>query len=235
MSMAGEAYQTMTEARRQPGSPALTTLKKAAYDRFQQSLLNGQLRPGQVVSQRDLVDMMGISIGALRELLPRLEGEGLLTVMPQRGIQITAVDLPMIRDAFQMRMAFEREAVLTAVRQMPDAVLEAQRRLHVDVLERLKSAPSTALLDEGQAVDYAFHDLLITNTQNEFLIQSYQVNAIRVRLINLDRIRLNETVLPSAFADHLGVIDAILARDRARAVEAIDAHIRNARERAIAL
>ncbi|RUT28344.1 GntR family transcriptional regulator [Arsenicitalea aurantiaca] len=228
----------MVQARRQTQparAQALTAVKKAAYDRFQQALLQGRLRPGQIVSQRDLVAMMGLSIGALRELLPRLQAEGLLNVMPQRGIQITVVDLPLIRDAFQMRMALEREAVLTAIRQMPDAVLEAQRQIHLDVLERLKSNPSPELLDEGQAVDYAFHDLLVTATGNEFLIQGYQVNAIRVRLINLDRIRLNETILPSAFADHIGVIDAILARDRARAVEAIDAHIRNARERAIAL
>ena len=73
-----------TDARR-----SLPSVKKAAYDTFQQALLQGKLRPGQVLSQKDLVVLLDLSIGALRELLPRLEAEGLLHVMPQRGIQIT--------------------------------------------------------------------------------------------------------------------------------------------------
>ena len=126
------------------------SVKKAAYDRFQQALLLGHLRPGQVVSQKNLVDLLGLSIGALRELLPRLEAEGLLHVMPQRGIQITVIDLPMIRDAFQMRMAFEREAVIWAVKNMPDETLTGLRRQHEAILERLDSEPGAAILEEGQ-------------------------------------------------------------------------------------
>lgn len=212
-------------------------LRKAAYDRFQQALLQGRLRPGQLVSQKELISLLDMSIGALRELLPRLEAEGLIHVMPQRGIQITAIDLPMIRDAFQMRIALEREAVLAAVRSMADEVIAEQERLHRDILDRLRAepAPPAAFFDEGQDVDSAFHDLLITGTGNDLIINAYNVNTIRIRLIKLDRIRLTKLTLPSAFADHLAVIDALKARDPAAAVAAIEAHVRNARDRALEL
>ena len=212
-------------------------LKKAAYERFQEALLQGRLRPGQLVSQKELISLLDMSIGALRELLPRLESEGLLHVLPQRGIQITAIDLPMIRDAFQMRIALEREAVLVAVRKMPDDVIAEQERLHRDVLDRLNADGERPpeFFDEGQAVDSAFHDLLIGSTGNELMIQTYNVNSIRIRLIKLDRIRLTKLTLPSAFADHLAVIEALKARDAAAAVAAIEAHIRNARDRAVEL
>ena len=212
-------------------------LKKAAYDRFQQALLQGRLRPGQVVSQRELVSLLDMSIGALRELLPRLEAEGLLHVMPKRGIQITSIDLPIIRDAFQMRIALEREAVLAAVRKMSDEVIEQQERLHRDILERCTEAASlpAEFFEEGQDVDSAFHDLLITSTNNELMIQAYNVNSIRIRLIKLDRIRLTKLTLPSAFADHLAVIEALKSRDAAAAVAAIETHVRNARNRALEL
>lgn len=211
------------------------SVKKAAYDRFQQELLAGRLRPGEFVSQRELVQTLDLSIGALRELLPRLESEGLLTVMPQRGIQITTIDLPMIRDAYQMRMAFEREATLHAVDRMPDAVLEAQKRLHLEILDRLKAERTPAFFEESQVVDSGFHETLIDFTANELLIQAYDVNSIRVRLIKLDRITLSATTLPAAFGDHLSIIDAILERDRWKAAAAMEAHIRNARERALAI
>lgn len=211
------------------------SVKKAAYERFQQELLAGRLRPGQVVSQRELVATLGLSIGALRELLPRLEAEGLLNVMPQRGIQITTIDLPMIRDAYQMRMAFEREATLFAVDRMKDEMIEAQKRLHFQILERLQQDRSPAFFEESQDVDSSFHELLIGFTENELLIQAYDVNSIRVRLIKLDRITLSATTLPAAFGDHLAIIDAILERDRWKAAAAMETHIRNARERALAI
>jgi DNA-binding GntR family transcriptional regulator len=211
------------------------SVKKAAYERFQQELLAGRLRAGEFVSQRELVQTLDLSIGALRELLPRLEAEGLLTVMPQRGIQITTIDLPMIRAAYQMRMAMEREAVLYAVDRMPDEMVIEQKRLHLEILERLKTERTPEFFEESQDVDSRFHEALIGFTENELLIQAYDVNSIRVRLIKLDRITLSATTLPAAFGDHLSIIDAILERDRWKAAAAMETHIRNARERALAI
>jgi len=53
-------------------------------------------------------------------------------------------------------------------------------------------------------------------------------------MIRLDRIRLNPVVLAPALADHLDIIEALLKRDRARALKAIEKHIQNARLRAVA-
>jgi DNA-binding GntR family transcriptional regulator len=217
------------------GEPELRSVKQAAYERFRQALFDGRLRPGQFVSQRELVALLGLSIGALRELLPRLQFEGLLNVMPQRGIQITQIDLPMIRQAFQMRMAFEREAVITAVRKLDDVLLDQQESLHRNILEEVRQKPSADLFGRGQQIDDGFHNLLVAVTQNDLLIQAYAVNAIRIRLIKLDRITLSASVLPSAFGDHLTIIAAIRSRDVHAAIDAMDRHMMNARERALEL
>jgi DNA-binding GntR family transcriptional regulator len=208
--------------------------RQTAYQRFQRLLLAGQIQPGQNLSQRDLVSKLGISLGALRELLPRLEAENLLAVLPQRGIQITTVDLRMIRESYQMRLAYEREATIYALEHVGDEALQQQRALHASILERASSSGiSGALLDEAQKIDSDFHDFLIGATGNEILIQAYSINAIRVRMIQLDRIRLNPVVLAPALADHLDIIDALLQRDRGRAVMAMETHIHNARLRAV--
>jgi DNA-binding GntR family transcriptional regulator len=178
---------------------------------------------------------LGLSIGALRELLPRLQFEGLLRVMPQRGIQITQIDLPMIRQAFQIRAAFEREAVLHAVRKLDDATLDAQEALHRSIMEDVRTKPDQALFERGQQVDDGFHNLLIAGTQNDLLIQAYGVNSIRIRLIKLDRVTLSAAVLPAAFADHLAIIAAIRSRNPHEAMDAMDRHMMNARERALEL
>lgn len=221
---------------RKASEPAMTENplnRQAAYRQFQQELLSGAIRPGQNLSQRDLVTRLGVSLGALRELLPRLEAEGLLQVLPQRGIQIRTVDLRLIREAYQMRMAYEREATIAAIDGIGDEPLREQRRILVEVMERARQVISGELLAEAQAIDTGFHEFLISATGNDLMVQAYAINAIQVRMIQLDRIRLNPVVLAPALADHLEIIDGILARDRAKAVQAMEHHIHNARARAV--
>jgi len=211
------------------------SVRRLAYDRFQRLLLSGRLRPGHVISQRELIAMLDVSLGALRELLPRLESEGLLSVMPQRGIQITAVDLRSIRNAYQMRMAFEREAVSSAIQMVSDADLLRQKALHLDILDRAAHGADQSLLEEAQSVDVGMHAFLIEATGNDMLIQAYGIVSIRVRLINVDRMRLTPDVLPVALGEHICILDALLARDENAALAKMREHIESARTRAVLL
>lgn len=206
---------------------------QAGYQKFQAALLEGRLRPGQLVSQKELGAMLNLSVGALREILPRLQSEGLLNVQPKRGILIPAIDLQMIRNAFQMRAALEREAVLHAVRKMSDEELLQQRKSHEDVLEELARSEGRDVPVQGQKIDEGLHLALIDGTGNALLQHAYDINNIRIRLINVDRLRLTRATMPEAFTDHLAVIEAILMRDADKAVKAMDAHIVNARNRAM--
>lgn len=213
-----------------------SSVKQRAYARFQMQLLSGNVKPGQFISQRAIVDMLDVSLGAVRELLPRLEAEGLVQVHPQRGIQITTVDLPMIRNAYQLRSAFEREAVISAVSKLTDEVIDAQLDLHERILARAAAeAFSMEIAQDAQQVDTGMHMALVEATGNDLLINAYNVNAIRVRLINVDRMQMTQSVLPTALGNHLEILRAIKARDTAAAVSAMEAHIRAARDRAVAM
>jgi DNA-binding GntR family transcriptional regulator len=222
------ATEASANPRSQDGS-----VRGSAYERFQVNLLSGKIRPGELVSQRELVAMLDVSLGALRELLPRLEAEGLLTVIPQRGIQITAIDIRMIRNAYQLRMALEREAVISAIEMVSTDALQRQLAIHRDILERAARNTTEALLHEAQEVDFGMHRFLMAATENEQLIRSYEIVGIRVRLINIDRMRLTPTVLPQALGDHLRILEAIMNRDRTSAVSAMEHHVIEARNRAV--
>ena len=56
----------------------LQSLRAQAYDRFTQKVLIGQLKPAQFVSQRELVKVLDMPLGAVREMIPRLEAARLL-------------------------------------------------------------------------------------------------------------------------------------------------------------
>ena len=115
----------MSAARRAPRSE--TKLRERAYDAFTEQLLRADIRPGQFVSQRELVALTGQPLGAIRELIPRLEAEGLIVTVPQRGLQILPVDINLIRNAFQFRLILEREAVAAFTQGASDAAIERAR------------------------------------------------------------------------------------------------------------
>ncbi len=58
-----------------------------------------------------MVAITGLPLGAIRELVPRLEAEGLIRTAPQRGMQVPQVDINLVRNAFQFRLFLEEAAV----------------------------------------------------------------------------------------------------------------------------
>ena len=88
----------LAQARPEPSSQ-----RARAYQGFTQQILSGNIRPGQFVSQRELMTLLDMPLGAVREMIPRLEAGGLVKTVPQRGLQIAHVDLKLVRNAFQVR------------------------------------------------------------------------------------------------------------------------------------
>jgi DNA-binding GntR family transcriptional regulator len=66
---------------------------------------------GSFVTQRELAQLACMPLGAIREMIPRVEAEGLLRSIPQRGLQVAHLDVAMVRDAFHLREIIEVEAI----------------------------------------------------------------------------------------------------------------------------
>ena len=211
-------------------------LREKAYDAFKQHLLARDILPGQFVSQRELVELTGLPLGAIRELVPRLEAEGLIRTVPQRGMQVAHIDVPLIRDAFQFRVFIEKEAMALFVESASDAVVSALVEGHRSVLQRALSQEVTpALVAEAQAVDWGFHDSVVDALGNEIVSKAYRVNAIKIRLIRQEHIRIHDQIVAPVMQEHLRIMEALERRDAPAAVAALVAHINRARDRALGL
>ena len=142
-------------------------LRDRAYESFRQHLLAMNLRPGQFISQRELVALTGLSLAAIREMIPRLEADGLIVTVPKRGLQIAAMDLKLVRNAFELRRILECEAVAVFTRHASDAEIAALVAAHQAVLARATAGDrSKQLLDQAQTTDWAMHDVLIDSLGN---------------------------------------------------------------------
>lgn len=208
-------------------------LRDQAYHAFLQHLLDGRLAPGSFVTQRELVTLTGFPLGAVREMIPRLEADGLMQAFPQRGLQVAAVDLRLVREAFQLREIVESAAVAHFALTAPVAAIAEQRAVLDRVMLGGKGAITDALLAEAQAMDWNFHDAIVAHMGNRLLTEVHRVNIIRIRMIMQDRVALSPEALPPACSEHASILAAIERRDDAAAVAALRAHLDSARQRAL--
>ncbi|MDB5744502.1 MAG: transcriptional regulator, GntR family [Polaromonas sp.] len=218
-----------------PHAPPVS-LRAQAYQSFQQQIVDANIRAGQFVSQRELMQLLDMPLGAVRELIPRLEAEGLVKTVPQRGLQVAHVDLKLINNAFQLRLLLEREAASRFVSVIADRDLAAIELAHLEIVRRARgSVIDASLLKDATAVDWGLHDLMIDTLGNELISEVYRINSLRVRLIKLEGSTLSPEVLIPAMEEHLWFIEALKRRDAQAVVERLSHHIESAHRRVLGL
>ncbi|WNJ91402.1 GntR family transcriptional regulator [Bosea sp. 685] len=208
-------------------------LRERAYASFTERLLAREIKPGQFVTQRELVALTGLPLGAIRELIPRLEAEGLIKTVPQRGMQVAHVDLNLIRNAFQFRLFLEREATALYAANATDTEIAEQRERHEAIIARAEAGGDEALIEDAEDVDRLMHEAIIDHLDNDIVSKAFRVTWLKIRLIRQYETRIQNHILVPVMRDHLKIITAIEARDPVRAAEEMSLHIGNARMRAM--
>lgn len=208
-------------------------LREKAYESFTERLLSREIKPGQFISQRELVELTGLTLGAIRELIPRLEAEGLITTVPQRGMQVAHVDLSLIRNAYQFRLFLEAQAVALFAQARTDAAVASLRASHESIIARAEAGERETLIADAEATDRSLHEAVIDHLDNEIISNAFRVNWIKIRLIRQNETRLYADLVIPVMRDHLKVIEAIEAKNSEAAVAAMSFHINQARSRAI--
>jgi DNA-binding GntR family transcriptional regulator len=174
-------------------------------------------------------------LGAIRELIPRLEAEGLIVTVPQRGMQVAHVDLSLIRNAYQLRLFIETQATQLYATARTDQAIAALRASHEAIIRRAEAGERDTLIADAEATDRSLHETIIDHLGNEIISNAFRVNWIKIKLIRSYETRLYAELVIPVFRDHLKVIEAIERRDPEAAVAAMTAHINQSRSRAIDL
>lgn len=198
---------------------------QALYKRVRDAINDGTLRPGERLVENKLADAAGISRTPVREVLHRLETEGLIET--EAGGRIKKVIHRPTRDEV---------ADLLAVRETLEGMagkLAATMRseLDVQILETFLEAYARAV-EKGDLADvvranFAFHDEVWRIARNQYL--SEQLSSIRRSIQRLQgdnpalKDRLQETL-----ADHQAIVAAVKAGNADEAGELLLLHIRKA-------
>ena len=207
-------------------------LSTEAYEKFKARILSGDLKPGQMISQRELAEFAGMSMGPARDAIQRLAFESLLRIHPNRGIQVTEVSYRMIRSAYQLRSVLETSAIERFVQVAEDETILAMIREASDLSEECQAGVNEEFRIRAIEADWRMHDAFIRSMDNELIDETHQANHARIMLVRLSN-KNAEIRLASALKEHLGILEACLARDGAAAKTRLIEHIDLSKEKAM--
>jgi GntR family transcriptional repressor for pyruvate dehydrogenase complex len=211
-----------------------------AAQQLEQRIRTGEWKPGgNLPSQRNLAEELGISRNSLREALAKLESLGLIEVHPSKGVtvldpsktsktshpKLDISDRYSIREVMQLRLVLEKLAVQLALNVITPSGINKLQQI---VKEMTAAADSENLVSLAER-DEAFHELIFSLAGNLLLSDTYL--SIR-KLANLSRDlaytdpeRIHEPI-----AEHQKVVNAFKSKPD-KAVAMMEQHVRSAAER----
>ena len=110
-------------------------LRDVVFNTLRQSILTGELKPGERLMEIHLADKLGVSRTPIREAIRKLELEGLVTMIPRRGAEVAQITEKSLRDVLEVRRALDALAVELACERITPSQLE-QLREACDAFER---------------------------------------------------------------------------------------------------
>ena len=125
-------------------SQTKTSLKLQAYQYLKTKILNCEYRPNEFLNEQKLCAEMGnISRTPMRDALGRLEQEGLITILPKKGLMVSGITEEDVHSMFEMRLLVEPYALRTYGSGIPREQLETFAELmhHPDSITDLPSRP----------------------------------------------------------------------------------------------
>lgn len=193
------------------------------------AILQGVLQRGERLSEVRL--MRGFDFGRtpLREALNQLEREGLVVSQPNSGYSVTNLDIDTVCDLLVVREGLDALAAEIAVETARQADLDALASVmaEIDALDRNHESTPEVYARELE-LGLKVHEVIVTATRNKALIEITQRVYDQLRLALWVEVWWVEQ-WAIAVAEHRAIVDAVLARDPVRAVEAACAHVRSSR------
>jgi DNA-binding GntR family transcriptional regulator len=185
-------------------------------------MVNGELKPGEKVSEQALCARFGVSRTPLREALKVLAAEGLLILSPNRGASVARVTPQEIDELFPIMGALEALAGEIACTRITPAQLAKLREMHEAMVEHYRHGESAPYL----RLNRALHEKIFEIAGNHALTQMYQTLMVRIHAVRFIAKKSPER-WKEAIEDHDRMMEALTARDGARLGAVLREHLRH--------
>lgn len=203
------------------------TLTGAIAKHMRDAIVRGEYAPGARLPENALSKELNASRGTVREALRTLADDGLIEIIPRRGMFVSQLSVRVTREITSLRALMEPYAARLALEASgTDPAIQTDVRAAFDALkEAIATGDPPAVAD----ADVGFHKAVFARCGHQMLLarlETLQVLSWRLVLTN----QLYASDAATLIGQHAPIVAAVEARDPARLEEAVRAHVNEAGE-----
>jgi GntR family transcriptional regulator, rspAB operon transcriptional repressor len=140
-------------------------MQRNVYEELKKRIVELDLKPGDVLHEKDIAEMFSVSRTPIREALIRLEGDGLVKARPRRGTYITEISLRHLKESYAIRTHLSALVGQLSVAHATTSELDNMEQ----VLQKIEEQSDARTL---RMLDLSFHDLVNQATHNTLLVET---------------------------------------------------------------
>lgn len=195
------------------------TLNQKVYKIIKEMIMDGELKTGSKLNEEDIAKLIGVSATPVRETFRTLEMEGLVEIIPYRGVFLKKYSIEEIEEAYKCREVLECLAIELSINNLNKKDLEK-------LLEEIERPQ-----EEG-----TFYEL--SNKFDEIIYQTTNKKMIGKLINQLKHIILHDRNVSAydkkrtreILKEHKEILENLIKKDLEGAKEAIRKHIKNGYE-----
>ena len=191
-------------------------LREQVCDYLKKEIGSRRIRPGDFINLRQLSTELGISITPLRDALLQLECEGMVNILPRRGIMIREFTLKDIENYYDMLSVLESHAMESAIYNLKKEHCRIMRKIN----EEIRECAYNKQFDNGRALNKTFHTIYLSLSENSYTQTLWSNTWSRLFYCPTNIVHSIEWEL-ICYNQHEGLISAIEEQDLHKAVHYI--------------
>ena len=194
--------------------------------KLQEDILTGQMRPGEKIIEQRLCERYGASRTPVREALHQLELDGLVEYILNRGYFVIGMSEQNFEDMFDLRKAYEMQAVKWAIERITEEEMENLE----ETFEFMEFYTMRNDIEKMQVINAGFHQIIYEACKNRMLqklLTAFQTY-LKYKSPEVD---YQENYLSTVLEEHRAIFKAFMDKDPREGGRAMEIHVNRAKER----
>ena len=196
------------------------------YNQLRDEIMFLELLPGEFISEIETAARFGVSRTPIRDVFKRLENEGMLQIMPQKGTFVSLIDLRHLSDMMYMREKLELAVIKDIIESGSNTdlvklrlLILKQKKLFEEEMSQMERSKQFIIADNE------FHSLIFNIVGKDSLwklISQTTPHYHRFRALNNLQ---NEKVLSTLFDEHMHILTLLESKDKETLMNLYNRHI----------
>lgn len=184
------------------------SMREEVYNILFNWIMEGELRPGEKILDKELAENMGVSRTPVREAIRRLEDKGLIESSANRWTRVAEVSIKEQEMIYPIIWTLEELTIATAMEHLTRIDFKEMENANADLAQALEEDNPV----KAYKADAGFHDVYIQRCQNHNLINILQDLKIKNRRVEVTYFE-GYGCTKYSLDEHYHILDALKAKD----------------------